>query len=106
MQTLIDDTLAIARSHFLGFGFEEQQITPLLEAGSRDLTKELRKLQALLSQEPVPFEQINLSMHALKGLLLNMGNVEAADKFNELRSQDDEEQVLSGVRELLGASVL
>jgi len=103
MQTLIDDTLMIARDHFRGFGFEEQQITPLLEAGNRDLTRELQKLQGLLSREPVPHEEINLSMHALKGLLLNMGNVDAAEKFTELRRQSGDAAVLDEVRALLGS---
>jgi len=101
MEKLVQETLEIARGHFKNFGFEEAQINPLLEAGSRDLTKELQKLRLLLEQEPVAFEGINLSMHALKGLLLNMGHTEAAEKFTELRRQSGDTAVLSEIRELL-----
>ena len=101
MEKLINETVEIARKHFQGFGFEDEQIEPLLEAGKRDLTKELNKLQTLLENERIDIDVINLSLHALKGLLLNMGNSRVADKLTELREEKENTQLLADIKALL-----
>ena len=87
MEILISKTMEIARQHFGGFGFNEDQIAKLLESGNRDLEIELSTLQELLQQENYNLEDIDFSLHALKGLLMNMGNVDVANKLNELRQE-------------------
>ena len=102
MDKLIDETVEIARKHFQGFGFEDEQIVPLLEAGKRDLTKELEKLRTLVANERIDIDVLNLSLHALKGLLLNMGNSSAADKLTELREEEEiSSQLLADIKALL-----
>ena len=101
VQKLIDESLMIARKNFQGFGFEDAQIEPLLEAGKRDLTRELNTLHNLLNSEPIEVETLNLSLHALKGLLLNMGNMPLADRFNELQSGEETRQVIEDIKALL-----
>ncbi len=102
MDKLINETVEIARKHFQGFGFEDEQIVPLLEAGKRDLTKELDKLKTLVANERIDIDVLNLSLHALKGLLLNMGNSEVADKLNELREEEKiDAQLLADIKALL-----
>lgn len=101
MQRLIDETIAIAGKNFQGFGFDEEQIDSLLEAGKRDLTKELKVLQTLLGSEPINVNTLNLSLHALKGLLLNMGNIEVAEKFTELRQGKMDTHALTEIKALL-----
>lgn len=100
MEQLINETVEIARQHFKGFGFEDQQIEPLLAAGERDLRKELDKLRFLLEKERVDIDSINLSLHGLKGLLLNMGNTTVADKLVELRQAEDD-YILAELKSLL-----
>lgn len=100
MEQLINETVETARQHFKGFGFEDEQIEPLLAAGERDLRKELDKLRQLLEQDTVNIESVNLSLHGLKGLLLNMGNTTVADKLVELRQEKDE-HILSELKSLL-----
>ncbi|MGB5964990.1 MAG: hypothetical protein WBF77_09285 [Sulfurimonadaceae bacterium] len=102
MEKLIDETVEIARQHFKGFGFEDEQIISLLEAGRRDLTKELNKLRTLLEREPIEIDVVNLSLHALKGLLLNMGNIMAADKLVDLRQESGDARIISEIKSLLG----
>ena len=102
MDKLINETVEIARKHFQGFGFEDEQIVPLLEAGKRDLTKELDKLRTLVANERIDIDVLNLSLHALKGLLLNMGNSEVADKLNELREEEQvDAQLLDDIKAML-----
>ena len=102
MDKLINETAEIARKHFQGFGFEDEQILPLLEAGKRDLTKELKKLKTLVADERIDIDALNLSLHALKGLLLNMGNSSVADKLTELREEEKvSSQLLTDIKAML-----
>lgn len=101
LEKLINETTEIARKHFQAFGFEDEQITSLLAAGQRDLTKELGKLQALLESDKIDIDVINLSLHALKGLFLNMGNIAVAEKLNELRQEGSTAERLAEIRALL-----
>ncbi len=101
MEKLIDDTTEIARKHFGGFGFSDDQVETLLASGKRDLVKEFGKLQLLLREESVDIEAINNSMHALKGLLSNMGNMALADKFIELRQVSEDGDIIDEIKVLL-----
>lgn len=102
MEKLLNETMDIALKHFNQFGFENEQVVSLLTSGKRDLTKELGKLQKLLENEPIDVDAINLSLHALKGLFLTMGNTIVADKLNELRQENDNTCVVSEIKVLLG----
>jgi hypothetical protein len=102
MEKLINETVEIARKHFKMFGFEDEQTIQLIESGKRDLTKELNKLQKLLEKEIIEIDAVNLSLHALKGLFLTMGNTAVADKLIELRQESENIRIISEVKELLG----
>ena len=101
MEKLIDETVEIARKRFGEFGFSDDQVVKLLESGKRDLVKEFGKLQKLLEEEPEDIKAINLSMHAIKGLLLNMGNMALADKFIELRQEGESRNIITEIKTLL-----
>ncbi len=101
MQRLIDETGEIAHARFGEFGFSDEQIATLVASGKRDLVKEFGKLQILLDQEPADIEAINDVMHALKGLLSNMGNMVLADKFIELRQESESGDIIAEIKDLL-----
>lgn len=101
MERIINETMVIAHQHFKKFGFENEQIVPLLESGKRDLTKELTKLQKLLEEEVIDIDKINLSTHALKGLFLTMGNVTVADKLIEIRYDSETTHMITKIKLLL-----
>lgn len=101
MQNLINETMEMASEHFKNFGFEEEQIVPLLESGKRDLTKELNNLQELLRKEVIEIHTINLSLHALKGLFLTMGNATVGEKLSEIRNESDEKRIINEIKLLL-----
>jgi hypothetical protein len=62
----------------------------------------LDKLKTLVADEYIDIGVLNLSLHALKGLLLNMGNSEVADKLNELREEEKiDAQLLADIKALL-----
>lgn len=102
MEKFIDEAVEKMREHFLSAGFEFSRIEALGEIGRKDLRSELSKLNELLSQRPLPEEQIDNVLHALKGLLNNMGNVETARKISDLRNrlENDTENTVSELKQI------
>ncbi len=101
MKKVIDETMEIAAQHFKNFGFEDEQILPLLASGNRDLTKELNKLKELLKKEVIEVDKINLSVHALKGLFLTMGNVTVGEKLSEIHGKSEDSRIINEIKLLL-----
>lgn len=101
MKKVIDETMEIARQHFKNFGFEDEQILPLLESGRRDLTKELNNLQELLRKEVIEIDEINHSVHALKGLFLTMGNADVGNVLSELHKESANSHKITEIKHLL-----
>jgi len=101
MNKIISETEMIARDYFKDFGFTDEQINTLIVQGKKDLHKELTKLEILLSEDVPPLEEINNVLHALKGLIFQLGNYKVAEELNEIRSHHDRETVLQEISELL-----
>lgn len=102
MEKLINETVDCAAKQFTAFGFTQEQIEPLLASGRRDLANELSKLETVLRTEPIDLEKLNLALHSVKGLLLNMGNHAAAETFNELRNDLNNEKSIAEIKSVLG----
>ncbi|HEY9190587.1 MAG TPA: hypothetical protein VIM88_06940 [Sulfurovum sp.] len=102
MDDLINETVEISREYFKGFAFEDEQIASLLESGKRDLQKELAKLQTLFESERIDMDAVNLSIHALKGLFLTMGNTSMGEQLSELRQENETERMITETKKLLG----
>jgi hypothetical protein len=100
MENLIQISLMIAKKKMHALGFNEEQIQQLLASGERDLKKEFERLKSLLD-ENADAASLNQSLHALKGLLLNLGNENLANKLIELKESDDIEEKRSHLRRLL-----
>ena len=104
MKNIISETEVIAYDYFKAFGFSEEQINSLITQGKKDLHKELTKLETLLIHvDTVSLDDINNVLHALKGLIFQMGNHDLAEKLNEIRSNDDREVTLKELSGLLFA---
>ncbi|WP_416768365.1 hypothetical protein ACM66T_08755 [Sulfurimonas sp. ST-25] len=103
MEQLITETLGYARDHFTAFGLETAQVDALLVAGERDLRKELLQLKALAEAVPMDNDKVAQSLHALKGLLMNMGNNSAGQVFAELETAFKATREVAGILALLAA---
>lgn len=101
MEKVIEETLMIAKEKFSKFGFKEEQIEQLLASGKKDMLSELEKLKALLATEPYDIEEINKSLHALKGLFFNMGNTEAGDIMADLRKESNIAESIGKIKTFL-----
>ena len=102
MEQLIDETIENANQYFVGLGFKEDQVGALIESGKRDLTEEVNKLSKLLEEKHINIDTINLSLHALKGLFLMMGNIRIANKLNELRQENELQSNIIEIQKVLG----
>lgn len=101
MEKIISETEVIAFDYLKAFGFADEQVNTLIIQGKKDLRKELTKLQTLLHAEVVSYDDINNILHALKGLLFQLGNHNVADQLGEIRSQLDSETALKKIVLLL-----
>lgn len=101
MYKIIDDTEAIAYKHLQAFGFSEEQVTPLVNQAKKDMENELTKLKTLLDEDTVSIETLNNVLHALKGLMFQVGNHSVAEQINEVRSHLDSEKAIKEIRDLL-----
>ncbi len=101
MKTIIDETEAMAFDYFKAFGFDEEQINMLIIQGKKDLVINLDKLKLLLQEDEISTEDVSNVLHALKGLLFQLGNHEIAEKLNESRSDLENKETLEEVKELL-----
>lgn len=102
MKNIINETEIMAYDHFRGFGFNEEQIDTLIKQGKKDLQKELTKLKSLLEDdEQVSFNEINNTLHALKGLFSQFGNHHIVEQLNEISSNDEIKVILNQVSVLL-----
>lgn len=101
MKNIISETEVIAYDYLKDFGFNEEQISSLIVQGRKDLHKELTKLETLLDTDSVSLDDINNVLHALKGLLFQLGNHDVAEKLNEIRSHHESEVILKEISELL-----
>jgi len=102
MSHLIDETLEIARSRFSAFGFDEAQMERLLASGERDLRQELNRLQELLSEPSISAEKIAFSLHAVKGLVANLGNDALASRIQTLEEKTKRSSFVEELRSLIG----
>ncbi len=97
MEKLISQTEEIAFKHLKAFGFQDEQIDQLIIQGKKDLRKELIKLEILLQEDEISYNDINNVLHALKGLLFQLGNHEAAERLIEIRSHLNNEETLKDI---------
>jgi hypothetical protein len=101
MEKIINETEILAFDYFKAFGFDDTQISQLIIQGKKDLHKELTKLKILLHANTISYTDINNVLHALKGLLFQLGNHAVVDKLNEVKSQNESDTKLKEIALLL-----
>ena len=101
MEKIISETEVLAFKYLKAFGFSDEQINPLVTQGKKDLRKELTKLQILLYADTISYSEISNTLHALKGLLFQMGNHDIAEKLTEERSHLESKNTLKEIALLL-----
>ncbi len=102
MEKIISETEVLAVESLRAFGFTDDQVNPLVTQGKKDLRMALTKLQLLLKTDTIDYDEISNVLHALKGLLFQLGNHDVADKLTESRSQLKNENTLKEIVLLLG----
>lgn len=98
---IIKQTESISYQYLKELGFSDEQILSLISVGKKDLEKELLKLKILIDSNDFVLTDINNSLHALKGLLFQLGNHTLAERLNEIRSTLDVKESVETIKQLL-----
>ncbi|MEA2029814.1 MAG: hypothetical protein U9N49_12695 [Campylobacterota bacterium] len=101
MYKIIEETQKITDAYLRGFGFDEESIATLVAKSKVDLEKQLSQLEILLNTKPQDMDAINDTLHALKGLLFQVGSHQVGEKVNEIRSDINSDEALNKIKELL-----
>jgi len=87
IERILDHYSKIGEEFFLNIGFGEDEIEIILNSFKRDLSQELDKLYSS-NQE----SEIRDTLHALKGLLRNIGAEEKAMEIEKIYQQETQIQ--------------
>ncbi len=101
MQRIIETSIEIASNQFKSYGFNDKQILSLTQSGKKDLTSELINLKELLEKDEINRLNIELSIHAIKGLLSTMGNKELAKKLSSTHDEEDDMIKVEEIKSIL-----
>jgi len=101
MYSILKETEELAYSYFSAFGFNDEEITSLIEHGKRDMLKEIEKLRQVVETTPSNIEEINNRLHALKGLFSQLGHHTLVSKINTLRADLESEKTLKELSKIL-----
>jgi len=101
MKNIIHETEHLAYAYLKGFGFEDEQITPLVELGKKNLSEALSNLKKLLDKDTYSIKELDDALHALKGLLLQLGNTQLAQELNAIRLELNNPKTVTSIEALL-----
>jgi len=94
MQQLINETEQKAYTFLREFGFEEEELEPVVTKGLQELAAALEKLIELTNDpDQCTDEAVDGLLHGLKGLLFQLGNHDAANKAERLRHTDNMQKI-------------
>jgi len=93
MQKLLDETKQKAYIFLREFGFEEDELDPVINKGLRDIEETLIHLSDLLNDEKKDKEGLDGLLHGLKGLLFQLGNHNAAYTVEQLRGTENKNNI-------------
>jgi len=101
MKELLADVEEIAYKNLIAFGFEEEDVLKLVEQAKKDLVSNLEKLELQLNSNLVDKIELSNVLHAIKGLLFQMGDHSRAEQINEIREDIDANDSLEDIKNLL-----
>jgi hypothetical protein len=105
MRRIVEKTEKIAMEYLTGLGFDRDQVVPLIEQAKKDMVAELIRLDKLRKAEPVDPVALDRSLHALKGLLFNLGNHDLAEKLEAIRHEGDPATMVADLDRVLREAV-
>lgn len=93
MQKLFRETEEKAYHFLREFGFEENELDPVISKGLQELEETLNRLQSQLNQVQPDIDSLDSTLHGIKGLLFQLGNYDAANKVERLRYLEDVREI-------------
>ena len=101
MQKILNQTEILAFDYLKKFGFENNEIEPLIHKGEIELENELNKLNCLMNGKVVSLENLNNLLHAIKGLLSHLGHIELVQKLDNIRTYDNVDKKIKALHHII-----
>ncbi len=101
MKNDFEDIRKIAYTSLMTFGFEEEAVVKLVEQAIKDLKNSLNKLELQINSETIDKQELSDTLHAIKGLLFQMGDHNTAEQINEIREDIDTKESIENIKKLL-----
>jgi hypothetical protein len=94
MQLLFEETRKKAYVFLKEFGFDDDELEPVIDKGLTDLEMSIGSLSLCMeSPESCTKEKLDGVLHGLKGLLFQLGNHDAANKVERLRDTEEPSEI-------------
>ncbi|SFV90610.1 hypothetical protein MNB_SV-4-937 [hydrothermal vent metagenome] len=100
MQKLLEETKEKAYIFLREFGFEEDELEPVINKGLKELEESLVDLLKLINSESIEYTYVDTALHDLKGLLFQLGNHNAANKVELLRHVKSIDEIKNWIENL------
>ena len=101
MKKIMEQTKVTAYIYLSKFGFDDEQINPLIEKGMVDLKRIISEVEVLLDRNTISWDKVDDALHALKGLLFHLGNNPIAEQIDEVRLNPKIDNSVKELRKLL-----
>ncbi len=102
MRRIVAETEKLAYPYMKAFGFEESEVEPIVSKGLMELESTLERLEKLIASPSADDrKEMDDILHAMKGLLSQLGNQALSERVNELREEESIEHQCEVLRGLL-----
>ena len=101
----VGEITAYAHSYFSEFGFDDEQIERLTLQGTVDLNNLLQQLKEGLEADELKPKEIDDTLHAIKGIVAQLGNTELAKQLTDIRKDLNEGSSLHEIYRLFFKAV-
>ena len=101
MKKLRDDILKESKMYFEKFGLSKEEIEYLLQKSSIDLDNLIDKSYNLLYSKDIDLDDLDDTLHSLKGVLLQLGSFDIADSINDMRDLLNDKDTISKLKNII-----
>jgi transcriptional antiterminator Rof (Rho-off) len=101
MKQIIERTEKVAYDYLKAFGFEEDKVDATVHKGITELENAFNKLTELINCNDLDIEEIDNVLHYMKGILLQLGNVEDGKFVDLLRNEKGSLESIKRIEEFM-----
>ena len=101
MREIVKNISDFAKEYFTNFGLSKEEISYLVDKAINDLDRLIDETEEILKEDNIDFERLDKNLHAIKGLILQLGSEKLANEINSFRDAIDKDETLYRLKKLL-----